>query len=330
MHDQVLIYQALVASIHSSQDDNPVWLLNHRTRRRIILAIGDAGRISASALRASLKISTGSLYYNLKQLEMFVAQDGKRNYYLTERGLEIYKMLKEGDAVLLESKNVRQGFFERIFSLVINPVWILGPALERLPIAATIGGLSLLLTAALYVNGKVSLIGVNVYHWKNFSLENTLSTMSLTILSIYFYLSFLANIYDELRQRRLMGSMESGGLQRVKNFILHTLTFGGSPIKGLAAVCIGILPMSLYPILIFLAKVNRWDWIYSPGSVIPISLPANITLVLSQFASFLILASSLSYLRSIRWHIAALICLSLIYLSIVLQYIILGAVPPQS
>lgn len=273
-----------------------------------------------------MKISTGSLYYNLKQLEPFVAQDSKRNYYLTERGVEIYKRLKEGDAILLESRAPPQSLFERIFSQVIHPSWVLAPALEKTPITVTIGGLSLLLTAALYINGKVSLIGVNVYHWRNFDLENTVAALLLTIASIYLYLSTLASVYDELRKRKLLEPVYSSRLERLKGFILDTLTFNRSPIKGLAAVCIGILPMSIYPFLVFVAKVNGWSWIYSPGSVVPTSLAANITLVASQFTSFIILTSSLSYLRSIRWHIAALICLSLIYLSIVFQYILLGVV----
>ncbi|MEM4152212.1 MAG: hypothetical protein QW663_05880, partial [Nitrososphaerota archaeon] len=89
------------------------------------------------------------------------------------------------------------------------------------------------------------------------------------------------------------------------------------------------LPMALYPFLLFIARVKGWTWIYAPVSIVPTSLAANIVLVVAQFASFLLLTSSLSYLRSIRWHIAALICLSLIYLSIILQYVILGIFAPQ-
>ncbi|MEM3114021.1 MAG: hypothetical protein QXY72_02640, partial [Nitrososphaerota archaeon] len=80
----------------SSSEDELVWLLRHKTRRRIILAIGDSGRISATTLRDMLKISTGSLYYNLRQLKDFVTQDEDRNYVLTEEGERVYKVLKEG------------------------------------------------------------------------------------------------------------------------------------------------------------------------------------------------------------------------------------------
>lgn len=319
----------MVASVNDTSEDNPVWLLNHRTRRRIILAIGDAGRVSASALRASLQISTGSLYYNLKQLEPFVAQDSKRNYYLTEKGLEVYKMLKAGDPLLLENVKNPQSFLDRLFTTVIHPSWILGPALDRTVIAVILGSLSILLNMALYLNGKVFLVGLNVYHWRNFDFTGTLISMFGTIVFVYIYLSALTALYDELRKNKILGKQEENALRRAKSFIISVVTFNRSALKGLAAVSIGILPMSLYPFLLFVSKVRGWTWFYSPGSVVPTSLAANIVLVSSQFISFLLLTSSLSHLRSLRWHIAALICLSLIYLSIVLQYVILGAFTPQ-
>ncbi len=319
----------MAASVNDTSEDNPVWLLNHRTRRRIILAIGDAGRVSASALRASLQISTGSLYYNLKQLEPFVAQDSKRNYYLTEKGLEVYKMLKAGDPLLLENVKNPQSFLDRLFTTVIHPSWILGPALDRTVIAVILGSLSALLNMALYLNGKISLIGLHVYHWRNFDLMGSILTMLGTIAFIYIYLSALTALYDELRKRRILGKQEDNTLKRVRDFILSVVTFNRSALKGLAAVSIGILPMSLYPFLLFIAKVVGWAWFHSPSSIVPTSLAANVALVSSQFISFLLLTSSLSHLRSLRWHIAALICLSLIYLSIVLQYVILGALTPQ-
>jgi len=319
----------LVASVHDTPDENPVWLLNHRTRRRILLAIGDAGRVSASVLRASLGISTGSLYYNLKQLEPFVAQDNRRNYYLTEKGLEVYKMLKAGDALILDNVKKPPSLLDRLFTTVIQPVWILAPALDRTIIAMIMGSLSALLNAALYLNGKVSLIGLHVYHWRNFDLGITILAMLGTIAFIYIYLSALSGIYDEVRKRSVIGVKPDDTFRRVKGFIVNILTFNGSTLKGMAAVCIGILPMALYPFLLFIARVKGWTWIYAPVSIVPTSLAANIVLVVAQFASFLLLTSSLSYLRSIRWHIAALICLSLIYLSIILQYVILGIFAPQ-
>lgn len=317
-----------MASVKDTPEENPVWLLNHRTRRRIILAIGDAGRISASSLRSSLKISTGSLYYNLKQLEPFVAQDNKRNYYLTEKGLEVYRMLKEGNTILLETAKNPHGFFDKIFTTVIHPSWLLGPLLDRSVIAGILGLLSILLTAALFINGKVSLIGLHVYHWRTFDLLSTILTLLGTVVFIYLYLSALTNFYDWIRRRNIVG--ENGLRGHVRKLVLDILTFNRSVLQGLAAASLGILPMSIYPFLLFLAKLRGWTGIYAPGSVVPTSLIANVVIVVSQFTSFLILTSSLAHLRGIRWHIAALVCLSLIYLSIILQYLILGAVSTQS
>ena len=47
-----------------------LWLLRSKVRRMIIEAVGDSGRIGAVALRDKLGISTGSLYYNLRQLPL--------------------------------------------------------------------------------------------------------------------------------------------------------------------------------------------------------------------------------------------------------------------
>jgi predicted transcriptional regulator len=47
-----------------------LWLLRSKVRRMIIEVVGDSGRIGAVALRDKLGISTGSLYYNLRQLPL--------------------------------------------------------------------------------------------------------------------------------------------------------------------------------------------------------------------------------------------------------------------
>ncbi|MEM3490013.1 MAG: winged helix-turn-helix transcriptional regulator, partial [Nitrososphaerota archaeon] len=103
--------------------EEAIWLLRHRVRRRIIMTIGDEGRISATTLRDKLGISTGSLYYNLKQLEKLVTQDSKRNYVLTEEGVAIYRLLKEQGDINLESIKAPQSKFEVILSNIFFPVW---------------------------------------------------------------------------------------------------------------------------------------------------------------------------------------------------------------
>ena len=122
----------LLASIDARSEDELLWLLRYKTRRRIILAIGDAGKISATALRDGLKISTGSLYYNLRQLRRFVTQDNDRNYMLTEEGLRVYRALKEKGTVsssdLIGEKP--PGKFMKVLQGIFFPLWLYSPLYE--------------------------------------------------------------------------------------------------------------------------------------------------------------------------------------------------------
>jgi predicted transcriptional regulator len=314
----------LASSPQNTSSEDLIWLVNHRTRRKIILAIGDAGRISASTLRSSLKISTGSLYYNLRQLDPLVAQDNKRNYYLTEKGLAVYKMLKEGDSMVLNSYKPSSSRFERIVSNIFYPSWILVPILENTPIALIVSALSLLLTVALFINGKVSLLLLHVYHWPSFDLASTTLSIGGTVLIMYCYLSLTTQLYDEYRRRRILGESQRVDAGRIRSLLVSLLSFNGQYVKAFAAICIGLLPMSVYPFLIFLGRVWGHNLVYRGGSVVPASLAGNVALVAAQMACFIILTTATSHIRGIRWHISALISFSLIYLSIILQYVVLG------
>jgi hypothetical protein len=88
--------------------------------------------------------------------------------------------------------------------------------------------------------------------------------------------------------------------------------------------------MSIYPFMIFLGRVFGLNLVSQSGSVIPVSLAANVAMVVAQLACFVILTSSVSYIRGIRWHISALISFSLIYISIILQYLVLSLSFPPS
>jgi hypothetical protein len=60
-------------------DEELLWLVRHKVRRAIIIAVGEEGRIGATALKQKLGISTGSLYYNLRQMSQLITQDEKKN-----------------------------------------------------------------------------------------------------------------------------------------------------------------------------------------------------------------------------------------------------------
>ena len=72
-----------------------VQALSHDKRRLIMALLAEEGPKGVTELKAKLSLSTGSLYHNLEFLEGFIDREGKK-YKLNERGLELYKMMKEG------------------------------------------------------------------------------------------------------------------------------------------------------------------------------------------------------------------------------------------
>jgi len=68
-------------------------ILAHPVKRGIIKFLGEKGRAGFSELQRHLNTSTGTLYYNLEQLEGFVKQDDARKYMLTEKGKALYEIL---------------------------------------------------------------------------------------------------------------------------------------------------------------------------------------------------------------------------------------------
>jgi len=61
-------------------------ILGHPMRRQIIRILGEAKRASFTDLKSTLKVSVGTLYYNLDLLEDLVAQDREKKYVLTPKG----------------------------------------------------------------------------------------------------------------------------------------------------------------------------------------------------------------------------------------------------
>lgn len=295
-------------------EEDLMWLLRHRVRRRILMSVGDAGRISATSLRDQLGISTGSLYYNLKQLERLIHQDSKRNYLLTEEGEAVYRLLKERGDITVEMMRMRQSRTASILSSIFFPVWLVAPLLERTPISLPAGILSILFLSALFINSKLNLFLLNVSHRAGFVLSHYVFMIGLSILIIYLYFSALSFVHDALtREVNREGARLRGALD--------VLTAGGQGARLLAAVMIGLLPMSIYPAAGFVDRVlGGSNFVVSdsfPAGVLP-----NIVLVIAQIGSFILLTAGLAYTKRMRWHAAAIIAFSLIYLSIIAQYFI--------
>jgi hypothetical protein len=312
-----VIADKLVAEMSDEKElEEAIWLLRHRVRRRIIMTIGDAGRISATTLRDKLGISTGSLYYNLKQLDRLVTQDSKRNYVLTEEGNIIYRLLKEQGDLNLETIKTTQSKLEMMLSNIFFPIWLVAPLLDRARLSLLAGVLSITFLSALLLNSKAELIILHIYHFPNFSINSYVLKLLLSILIIYLYVSATSLIHDLMTRR-------SSGEEKISLRRLISMFFGPDFqwVKLICSIMISMLPLAIYPAIAFVDRVAGWGQFMSKG-VIPSSMAANVTLVIAQLGAFILLTATLSYLRRLRWHVAALISFSVIYLSIVVQYIV--------
>jgi len=280
------------------------------------MTIGEAGRISATTLRDKLGISTGSLYYNLKQLDKLVTQDSKRNYVLTEEGTIIYRLLKEQGDINLETIKTSQSKLEIILSNIFFPIWLVAPLLDRARLSLLAGLLSLTFLSALLLNSKAELIILHIYHFPNFSINSYFFKLILSLVVIYVYVSATSFIHDLMTRQG--GGEEKQTFRRIMSLFLKD---GLQSVKLLCSIMISMLPLAIYPAVAFIDRVAGWGQ-FTSRSVIPSSLAANVTLVIAQLGVFVLLTATLSYLRRLRWHVAALISFSVIYLSIIVQYIV--------
>ncbi len=294
-----------------------LWLLRSKVRRMIIETVGDSGRIGAVALRDKLGISTGSLYYNLRQLRHLVTQDERRNYVLTELGERVYKLLKtRGDISISDLAGRRSRVVEKL-SQVFVPYWLIAPLAERVRMGAVVAALSLLMLTALLLNQKMDLIVLHVYRFEVFSIPEFLRYLAITFVTIYLYFGLMTTLYD------LLARSEEVEVKGVLGFLKSTITYSGQWRQALVLIPLGLLPMSIYPAAAFVDKVIGAGH-FESKFVVPNSVVANVVLVVAQVACFLLFSASLSYIKRLRWHVAALISFSAIYLSIVVQYLILA------
>lgn len=294
-----------------------LWLLRHRIRRRIIEVVGDSGKIGAVALREKLGISTGSLYYNLRQLRDLVAQDDKRNYVLTKLGEQVYRYLKTREDLSFEEIDQRRSRAIELLSQVFVPTWLISPFVERPRFGALTAALSAAVLVALLLNGKFVLLILHVYKFRHFSVDGLAVCLAATALLTYGYFSALSELYERLSGRT------PDRFKGVKGLLASLITFGGQWRQMLALLPLGLLPMSLYPAAAFVDRVMRLGQ-FEATFPLPNSVTANLVLVVSQVGSFLVFAAGLSYVRRMRWHVAALISFSLIYVSIVVSYLMIS------
>ncbi len=308
----------LLAAIDRGREDELIWLLRHRTRRRIILAIGDAGRISATALRDSLKISTGSLYYNLRQLKGLVEQDKDRNYTLTEDGLRVYKALKERGDVSADVLRPRsQSKAATILGNIFFPLWLYTPIYESVGVRVSLPLLSFALSAVLLIYTKTYPL---LLHFYNSSPNPILITLrlGLNIVILYLLITVLSIIFSGVLWSR--GEGESLAER------LRSQGFGalGDEIRFMLSTAVAILPLMLFPAILSLDKLFKLQLIPEPGTPAYYQV-RDAFLIIAQGVSLPFLAALTAYGRRLNASTAALITLVVFFIShTIFQIIIVG------
>jgi len=311
----------LVAAMRERSEDDLVWLLRYRTRRRIILAIGDAGRISATALRDTLKISTGSLYYNLRQLRGFVAQDKDRNYVLTEDGMKVYRALKEKGTVSAEdlTEADRRSRAASILSGIFFPIWLYTPLYEQRAVALILPALGFAFSSALLIYTRQTPILFHFYPARPDALLIA-GTYFLNILAIY-CLSTLISLL--LSGALFRGSSRESLLERVRRVAW------ASPLdeaKFIGSLMVACLPLMLYPAILSIEKLFHLGLIPAGGTPLHYQVVGAL-LTASQVIALPFLTALIAYGRRLGGAAAALAALMIFFIShVIYQMLVLGAV----
>jgi len=98
-------------------------VLGHPLRRDIIKVLGEKQEVGFTELKSIIKVSIGTLYYNLDLLEGFVTQEENKRYILTPKGQIAYRLLIESEEKLnslgveIEKKIGRFGKISKVFFL---------------------------------------------------------------------------------------------------------------------------------------------------------------------------------------------------------------------
>ncbi len=288
-------------------DEELLWLVRHKVRRRILLAVGEAGRISATSLKEKLGISTGSLYYNLRQLAPLITQDQRRNYMLTEQGERIYRVVTQQSpdtaAIKPPSKLITT------LSNIFFPVWLFSPIYESAGASAIVGGTSIALIILLLVNARYELVLLHAVRPDSFSLQFFGLKLLLTLIAAHAYLSFVSWL--------LGGRAHTSKLSTYfkSQDILPALAEHG---RFLACMMAAFLPMGLLPGVTILDRVFKLGLLTGEYSFII----RDVLLVISQTITVLLLTAAIAYAKKLRWQSALAAAFSFFYLSYGASYFI--------
>ncbi len=200
-------------------------ILGHPLRRKIISYLGRHGKASFTELRRNLKVSVGTLYYNLDQLRGFITQDSEKKYMLTEKGTLVYEVIKHDVKRLNEYARLRArrealGPVYDIFCKIFLPSWIsqLNSRLSLLSSLALIS-LALGLCFSYFSNLELSLF---FYYPSSGGIAPIIVNFMISLLAVFFLFEVLIVLFHGER---------------------------GSEVKLFLSIIVSFLPLLLYPLL---------------------------------------------------------------------------------
>jgi len=282
-------------------DEELLWLVRHKVRRSIIIAVGEEGRIGATALKQKLGISTGSLYYNLRQMSQLITQDEKKTYRLTEDGLKIYKLLTQSNDAQTVPKPSRA---VETVSSIFFPLWLYSPIYESRVVAAVLGPLSVFVLAFVLLAGRYELF-----------LLNPVPAAPLNIL--IFAAKFTLTYAVALVMTSLLSPLFAGRIRSVTASITSIQNswrnFFAELGKLSSSLAVSFLPLGLVPGLAVVDRVLR-------TSVLSNILLRDTLLILSQTISILLLSAAVAYGKKMRWQNSMGVALTYFYLSTLIGY----------
>lgn len=293
-----------MSSSRQGLDEEILWMLRQRVRRRIIQVVGENGRISATALREKLAVSTGSLYYNLRQLSNLVQQDSRRNYLLTDDGVRAYQLLQEqanlgGEVVPSRSTNPLYNFFTNI----LFPVWVFEPLYERAAFVLVFPIISATLLGFLMIRARYDLILLFMAHrGENFELVEFFPLFAASLLGVYALASLGSHLLRSGSRVVKVPPSDSEPSSRLRD-----------EAKFLASIIVSLLPLSLFPGILVVDRALSLAWTTSFTT-------RSVLLLVSQGLSLPFVIAAISYAKNIRWERAAVVALMLFYLTVLVGY----------
>ncbi|MEM0443839.1 MAG: hypothetical protein QXF45_07170 [Candidatus Caldarchaeum sp.] len=288
-------------------DEELLWLVRHKVRKAIILAVGEEGRIGATALKQKLGISTGSLYYNLRQMSQLITQDERKTYRLTEDGLRIYKALTaQSNAEIPKPSRTAE-----VLSSIFFPMWLFSPIYESKVVASVLGPLSLFVVVFVLLAGRHEIFMLNVFPAQPLNHSDFVLKLAATYLSGFMIL----NVFSYLFSGKFRSA--SSAFKSLKNSKTREILAESG--RLLSAFSVTLLPLGLVP---GLATVDRVLGTSLLGNV----LVRDALIVLSQTISIFLISAAIAYAKKMRWQTSMGVALAFFYLSHLVNYVSLPRV----